>query len=118
MKIRAAVPEELNITDVDLSALLSNILENCAEALEKIPDEEKKFMNVKLDYENGKLKGSVVNSCVSGAMFDDNGMPVSTKRIKSGVGTKNIMNITEKYGGTVGFEEKDDTFITRFVLAC
>ena len=118
MKIRAAVPEELNITDVDLSALLSNILENCAEALEKIPDEEKKFMNVKLDYENGKLKGSVVNSCVTGAMFDDNGMPVSTKRIKSGVGTKNIMNITEKYGGTVGFEEKDDTFITRFVLAC
>ena len=117
MKIRAAVPEELNITEVDLSALLSNILENCAEALEKIPDEEK-FMNVKLDYENGKLKGSVVNSCVPGSIFDEEGLPVSTKRIKSGIGTKNIENITEKYGGTVGFEEKDATFITRFVLAC
>ncbi len=117
MKIRAGVPEDLNMTDVDLSALISNILENCAEALEKIPTEEK-YLDVKLDYENGKLKGSVVNSCIPGTKFDSEGHPVSSKKIKSGIGTKNIISIVEKYGGSVGFEEKDSTFVTRFVLAC
>ena len=117
MKIRAGVPENLSITDLDLSALLSNILENAAEALEKVSD-DRQFMDVKLDYENGKLKGAFTNSCVPGAKFDEEGNPISTKKIKSGIGTKNIRAIVERYGGTVGFEESGGLYITRFVFAC
>ncbi|MCR4591042.1 MAG: GHKL domain-containing protein [Lachnospiraceae bacterium] len=117
MKIRAGVPEKLSITDFDLSALISNILENAAEALEKLPEYER-TMDVKLDHANGKLKGMIVNSCVPGTKFNEEGLPESTKKIKSGIGTKNIRMVAEKYGGTVGFDEKDGCFTTKFVLAC
>ncbi len=117
MKIRAGVPETLSITDLDLSTLLSNILENAAEALEKLP-EEQRTMDVKLDHVNGKLKGIVVNSCLSGTRFNEEGLPESSKKIKSGIGTKNIKMVAEKYGGIVGFEENEGLFTTKFVLAC
>ena len=117
MKIRAGIPEELSITDVDLSTLISNILENAAEAQDKVPEEDR-FLDLKIDYSSGKLKGQVRNACSRGIVFNDEGLPESTKEIKSGIGTRNIRQIAEKYGGTVGFEENDGVFCTRFILAC
>ncbi len=117
MKIRAGIPNDLNITEVDLSTIISNILENAVEAQEKV-EEDRRFLDVKIDYDGGKLKGQIFNSCPSGLKFDDDGMPESTKEIKSGIGTRNIRHVAEKYGGTVGFEENGGVFTTRFVFSC
>ncbi len=117
MKIRAGVPEDLSITELDLSTIISNILENAAEAQEKLPEKDR-FVDVKIDYDAGKLKGQILNACPGGQKFNEEGLPESTKEIKSGIGTRNIRQVVYKYGGTVGFEENNGVFSTRFVMAC
>ncbi|WP_278244263.1 GHKL domain-containing protein [Lachnobacterium bovis] len=45
-------------------------------------------------------------------------MPISTKQVKSGIGTKNIKETAEKYGGFASFVQVNNLFILKAVINC
>ncbi len=116
-KIIAAVPEDLKIKELDLTALLSNILEDACDALQKV-EESKRLINVRIDYRDGKLRIQVENTCAVQTRFTEDGLPISTKEVRGGIGTKSVRDIAREYKGVAGFRQEGDRFITMVVIGC
>ena len=116
-KIRALVPEDLKISDLDLTAILSNILEDACDALQKV-EEKNRLVNIKINYRDGKLRIQVENTCAVQTRFTEDGLPVSTKEVRGGTGTKSVRDIALEYQGAAGFSQDGDRFITMVVIGC
>ncbi len=117
VKIMANVPEKIEIRDIDLTALLSNILEDACDALQKV-DKDKRLVNVRINYADGKLRIQVENTCAVQTAFGDDGLPVSTKETRGGIGTRSVRDIAREYEGAAGFRQEGNRFITMVVIGC
>ena len=100
-----------------MTSIIANAIENAAEAIRRV-EEGKRYIRVSIIYDAGKLKIEVKNSCFYNTDFDDDGLPQSSKVVKSGIGTKNIKELAEKYGGFASFKQKDDIFVMKAIINC
>lgn len=105
------------IESQDLTALLTNLLDNAVEAAAQ--SKEKKISLV-IEKQNEFLeKLTVANSCDS-APQENAGKPLSRKADKEahGFGTKSIRKIAEKYGGIYDwqYDEKTQIFTTSILF--
>ncbi len=116
-RFKVVVPARFPIEDTDLTSLVANALENACEAQHLI-DEEKRSLQFELSYDGRKLKLFTKNPCAVETTFNDNGLPVSTREVQSGVGTAQIKAIAEKYGGVASFEQHDGVFTVKAVMTC
>ncbi|MBQ8031423.1 MAG: GHKL domain-containing protein [Butyrivibrio sp.] len=116
-RFKVAVPERFPIEDPDLTSLVANALENACEAQRLIP-EEKRSLQFELFYDGRKLKLFTKNPCAVETTFNNNGLPVSTREVQSGVGTAQIKAIAEKYSGVASFSQNEDIFIVKAVMTC
>lgn len=109
----ADFPERLPLTAPELGALLSNLLENAAEACGRV---EPSRRHICLNAEAGEadLRLEVRNS-VSGAVVFADGMPVSTKP-GGGTGTRSIASIVRRCGGMLRFRQEGGDFAAQIVL--
>lgn len=116
MGIRAVcdvgVKEEIGINDVDLVAILGNLLENSVHGCLESGKEEM-YIFVRIQAKARKLSILVENTCRENICFE-NGMPKAIGR--KGIGVSSIVKSIEKYGGAVDFECRDGRFICRAVL--
>jgi len=92
------IPTELPVEIMDISAILTNLLDNALQALQKI--EENKKLDIKMSYKKGVLKISIYNT-YNGIVKYENGEMITTKEDKTehGYGIRNIETIAEKYNG-------------------
>jgi len=116
-RVKVAVPERFPMEDTDLTSLVANALENACEAQRLIP-EEKRSLQFELSYDGRKLKLFTKNPCAVETIFNDNGLPVSTREVQSGVGTAQIKAIAEKYSGVASFSQNEGIFIVKAVMTC
>ncbi len=116
-RVKAVVPERIPIEETELTSLVANALENAVEAQEKI-DKENRQIKFEITYDGKKLKMISQNPAGVQTSFDENGLPISTRPIQSGIGTKQIKDIAEKYGGAASFTQENGTFILKAVLTC
>ena len=107
------VPDELPFSDVDITAVLSNALENAIIAVMKLPPEER-IIQLTIKMNGGKLLFSLKNRFSEQPLFM-NGVP-HAKQPGHGFGTQSIHYITEKLNGNCEFSVKDDWFILRVIL--
>lgn len=107
------IPEHLQVSDVNLTSILSNALENAIHAVLSL---EPEMRHIKLDmYMNeDKLLISLKNT-FAGKLEMVNGLPQSNKS-GHGFGTQSIRYVTEKLNGNCQFTVKDHWFILRVVL--
>lgn len=117
VKVKAIVPDKLAIDAIDLTSIIANAIENAAEAVRRV-DEEERSIRVTLQYDGQKLKILIKNTCAVTTEFSKDGIPISTKVVKSGIGTRNIQEISEKYGGFASFLQQDNWFITKAIINC
>lgn len=108
----ADIPEQLPLSTPELSAVISNILENACESCEKIAGE--KLIAFHAEVNNDCLKIELINSIANAVDFDGN-MPKS-KKSGGGIGTKSVVSIVSKYNGMTQFDTKENMFITRILL--
>ena len=102
--------------EVELSGLIANLLENAVEACEKIQNPEiKKYINITTQYQTGSLRILIENSCNQDVTFE-NGIPISTKQTKSGIGIRSVQRIASQYRGLVDFTEAAGVFTARVLL--
>ena len=107
------IPEALPFSDVDLTAILSNGLENALQAVTPLP-REKRFARIEMRMNGDKLLISVKNTFYEPPVFAD-GIPIS-QRQGHGIGTQSIVAVTEKLRGNSQFTANDGIFILRVIL--
>lgn len=109
----------INISSVDLCAILANQLDNALEACLKIYDENKRFIKLKISQKESILLFKVTNS-VNSDPFENNALLESTKSNSNqahGYGIKNIKATAEKYSGILKNEYKDGMFTSSVMIS-
>ncbi len=117
LRVKAVVPEIFAMEETDLTSLLANALENAVEAQELV-ESEKRAVQVELTFDGRKLKLMTKNPCAQETSFTEDGLPVSTREVQSGVGTAQIKSIASKYGGVASFSQAKGQFIVKAVMTC
>lgn len=107
------IPENLPVSDVDLTSILSNALENAIHAVLPL-ETEKRHITLHLRMDDGKLLISLKNTFAEKPVLTD-GIPHSSKE-GHGFGTQSIRYVTEKLNGNCQFSVKDDWFVLRVIL--
>ena len=107
------IPERLHISDVDLTSILSNALENAIHAVLPVETDKRKIV-FELQMNGKKLLISIKNTFAEKPKMVD-GIPYSEHE-GHGFGTQSIRYITDKLNGNWQFSIKDGWFILRIVL--
>ena len=107
------IPEQLPVSDVDLTSILSNAMENAIHAVLPL-ETEKRHITLHLRMDDGKLLISLKNTFAEKPVLTD-GIPHSSKE-GHGFGTQSIRYVTEKLNGNCQFSVKDDWFVLRIIL--
>lgn len=102
-----SVPSKLPFSDIDMTAILQNALENAVHAVMML-EPEKRFIRLSISEKSGKLLISVENPyAVRPKLIND--MPVATER-GHGLGTKSIRQTSERLGGKCQYSVTDTLF--------
>ena len=101
----------------DIYSLFGNVLDNAIEAAEKIEDQERRFISIRVRKDKGMLMIHAENY-YSGELEFDGGLPKTTKEDKRyhGFGMKSIRMITEKYHGYFSVKSRDGIFTLNILL--
>ena len=103
------------ISDMDLTRLLSNILDNAITSCQQ--NESKKQINLSISADSSRCLISVKNT-IDKSVIESNPQLMSTKRNKTehGCGVKIIKEIAEKYDGRSDFYEEAGMFCCNVIL--
>lgn len=107
------VPEKLDISDIDLTAILSNGIENAINAVMEL-EPEKRRISLDMRMNDKKLLISIKNTYATKPQIID-GLPRTDKH-NHGFGTKSIYYVTEKLGGNCRFSLDGDEFLLQVVV--
>lgn len=107
-------PERFFMEDVDFCVLLSNLLDNAKEALEKMEGMRLIQMEVRrfreklyLTVSNSVAEGEINFSCTS-----------KSDKLHHGYGVQNIRRVVEKYHGTVQWKQEFGMAVVTIVFQC
>lgn len=117
----AAVPESINIDDIDICCLLTNILDNALEACSRIKESEV-FIHLTIHQKSEFLYVGCTNTCETAGLRYSSGRLISSKNEPDGHGNglKLIKEITEKYNGLLNIETEHNQFTVQanLCLSC
>ena len=111
LKYRFEIPEQLSISEIDLSSILSNAIENAVNAAK---DAEEKLIDIFISETNGKLLISVKNTFKEMPVMV-NGFPTASKE-GHGYGTQSIRYTTEKLNGNCHFTVSGNLFVLQIII--
>ena len=111
--IRMQIPTETKFDSLELSMVLSNLMENAINACATLPKEEKRyiFMTVICDEQ---LIIETENSYEKEIILDEDGYPTSQNE-GHGIGTKSILAFAKRYDGEVIYKIADGIFNVRII---
>ena len=115
LKVDAAVPNPLPVSDTELCALLSNGLENALNAA-GTQEERRRWVELYCGVRLDKLLIEIRNPYAGQILFRD-GLP-SASQPRHGYGCRSICTITESYQGLCEFSAENGIFTLRVVLPC
>ena len=110
----AVVPEDIHISEIDLSVLIGNLLDNAMEACMQMPEEER-FIRIYIDIVKKQLYISVTNSMGGGPRKIGERF-LTQKQGHHGFGLVRIDGIVKKYGGYINRQTDEGIFATEITL--
>ncbi len=120
MQVNANIefPRHTNIRNVDLVAILGNLLDNSFEAVEGIEDDGLRFINLTIRRINDMLVIKVENGCAIAPIVTDGDLQTSkADKELHGWGLQSVRTAAERYDGTVETEYSNHTFCTVVTLS-
>ena len=112
--VKANLPDNLNITDVELSIVIGNLLDNAIEACTASTDKEP-FIRVYLVMKSNMMYFSMLNS--SGDKLKKDGSLFNSKKGGfHGFGLRRAESIIEKHGGWIKYNSEDGAFSSEFLV--
>lgn len=115
INVKANIPNNIPLSDVELCAVLGNLLDNAAEACAKLPESDR-FMRIYIGCLKNQLYMSVQNS--AGDVKKIAGRYLSTKQSdgEHGYGIFRIDRVAKKYGGYVNRQNEEGVFATEIMI--
>lgn len=110
----AKMPEQVQVTDVDLCTVLGNLLDNAIESCEKVP-EENRFIRLYIGVFKKQLYLSVTNATPESRRKKLSEL-VSEKKGSHGFGLRRIDLVAEKNHGFVNRKNEPGVFATEVML--
>lgn len=112
-KYDIVVPKDLSFTEFDLNVIIGNLADNALEALEQLPTDEPKKLEISIRYKQGYLKVYFGNT-FDGIMPEDG----SRKRDHEnhGLGLKSVERIVHKYGGDMRAKVSDNWYEISLIM--
>ena len=109
ISVQGYISGKISMDERELCVLVSNMVKNATEALQKIKDG---YLWIKIREGEEFLYIEVKNSFQGEVVFDKKGMPISSKKNREnhGIGTYNIIDIAKKNGGTYQIEIEEQVF--------
>ncbi len=115
LSFRLDLPRDLPVPDTDLCSVLSNLLENAMEAsLRTAPEKRKVQVSARL-HSGNMLLLSIENN-YDGEVQEKNGVFLSSKHPREGIGLQAVRHIAEKSGGYIRFHYGNGVFIANVML--
>lgn len=111
---KATCPEQLSVSDIDLCALIGNLIDNAVEACEAM-EEEKPYIRLYIGVMKQQLYISITNSTKEKVRKFDHEY-ISQKRGNHGHGLKRINLVVERYGGYINRQNEPGVFVTEIML--
>lgn len=115
---KAIVPEKLKmpVSEVDLSLVIGNLMDNAMEACDKIPDEKERFIRIYIDILKGQFYIYIMNS--ADRMGKRTGkIYASTKEGNGhGFGLMRIDKVVDRYHGYLERQDEEGVFVTEVML--
>jgi len=115
---KAVVPEALgdSISEVDLSLIIGNLMDNAMEACMEIEKQEERFIRVYIDILKGQLYIYVMNAAVGRRKRKGNLYESTKKKGYHGFGLMRIDKVVEKYHGYLERQDEENVFATEIML--
>lgn len=107
------IPSVLKISDVDLTSILSNGMENAIHAVRELPQGQRTII-LSMSEKNGKILVSIKNPYAHPPKFIGD-MPITDKS-GHGFGTESIRYTAEKLGGNCQFSLSGGMFVLRVII--
>lgn len=115
MDYKAVCPAKLTISDIDLCALIGNLIDNAVEACEKIPEGERRYIRLYIGTFKKQFYISVTNATNETVRKMDSEY-ITKKRGNHGHGLKRINLVVEKYEGYINRQNEPGVFVTEIML--
>lgn len=113
VSIKANVPDVLTVSDVELSIIIGNLLDNAIEACRTVTGE--RFIRIFISMKGTMLYFSMLNT--AGAKRKKTGsLFASHKGGVHGFGLRRVEAILEEHGGWVKYNSEDGAFSSEFLL--
>lgn len=114
--VSISLPKETILPDIDLCAIVSNLLENAVEACTRMKSQDK-FIHLKVSSTTKFLLTIIVENSYEGEILRSGNIFISSKKKgRKGIGISSVLNIIEKYNGISKFEYQDQRFKVSILL--
>lgn len=107
------IPDDLPFSDIDITSILSNALENALEATLGL-EKEKRYIEFEMFTKDNKYLISVKNTYYHSPQFE-NQLP-KTNNIGHGIGTQSIKYTVDKLNGNYLFTIDGNMFVVQIIL--
>lgn len=118
VEAKAVIPADLNlkISEIDLSLVIGNLMDNAIEACMKIEKEDRRFIWIYIDILKGQLYLYLMNAS-EGKLFREGKIYLTTKNKEyHGLGLLRMDKVIEKYHGYLDRQNEDGVFVTEVML--
>lgn len=121
VEAKAIVPSNLDVSEIDLSLIIGNLMDNAMEACLRIEDEKARFIRVYIDIIKGQLYLYVMNA-VNGRPDKRHGENHEIRYLSSkegrthGFGLMRIDKVVERYKGYIDRQDEENVFVTEILL--
>lgn len=113
--VKAKIPESLPMSDVELCAMMGNLLDNAIEACGALPESER-FMRVYIGQMKGQFYLSVQNAAGKVKKIGKTYLSTKSEKSNHGYGIFRIDRIVKKYGGYINRQNEEGVFATEIMI--
>lgn len=114
--VSISLPKEAILPDIDICAIVSNLLENAVEACTRMNSQDK-FIHLKISSTTKFLLTIIIENSYEGEILRSGNTFISSKeKERKGIGISSVLNIIEKYNGVSKFEYQDQLFKVSILL--
>lgn len=113
-EINLDIPSDLTIDALELSMVVSNLMENAIQVCASLPKNQLPYLQFTCR-SVGRLLLEMENPCADGVVLDENGYPVAVEA-GHGIGSKSVIAIAKKYDGELLYKIENGVFRVRLLV--
>lgn len=117
--VDVCIPEKLGISDMDITSMIGNLLDNSVRAVKKVKEAgEKPMLHMNLNYTKGRLMLQMQNSYVDVRVSQGKFQTTKKEKRGHGIGLESVQEVVDRYNGVLQINCENNLFIVEVVLYC